>query len=366
LHVQSHLLPLAQSLPVAAGVRHVYGADTSYALFLQPQAAASFAQLEAHPQSRTLRPAPPLAEARCAAPGWEARQVAGFAHDVAEFAGKGTDTLADLLNRYRPEERSWAAGQALAAGRRLAAHLATTRATSLADEIDRMAVHVALGDAGADDVARIAALDDAAAGTDAVRNLLRLVGLAVGDGGGWRADLLDRLLGHVARHGAYETFDPSRRAAAVRALARAVWRDPALVAALAARPGMAAWLAADCMRSLGSMLARVPWEADEEVRGNVQRRFAKPFMEACELLLALCTGPVRDGPLEPGSDTAVALARLVRLLDARMHALAIRRGWWLTTSAQPPAALAQMSPLVYVLGEQLAPGTAEALLWLSE
>jgi cold shock CspA family protein len=365
LHVQSNLLPLAQPLPVAAGVRHVYGADTSYALVLRPQAAAPFALLEARPPARMRRPAPPLA-ARCAAPGWDPRQAERFARDVGEFAAKGTSTLEEFLKRHRPEERSWAAGQALAAGRRLAAHLDTTRAADLADEIDRMAVRVALDGARPDDAARIAALDDAAAGTDAVLKLLRLLGLAVGDGSGWRADLLDRLLAHVARHGAYETFHPGLRAATVRALARGAWRVPALVAALSARPGIAAWLAADCMRSLGSMLARVPWEADAEVVGRVQVRYARPFTEACELLLALCTGATRDGPLEPGSDTAVALARVVRLLDARMHALAIQRNWWLTTAAQPPAGLARMSPLVHVLGEQLAPGTADGLLWLSE
>jgi hypothetical protein len=236
----------------------------------------------------------------------------------------------------------------------------------LGDEIDRMLVGVALDGAQEQDGERIAALDAAVGDSDAVPRLLRLMGLAVGSGEGWRTALLDSLLRHLARHGSYEAFNPGYRAAAVRALAKAVWREPGLVASLSSRPGVAGWLASDCMRSLGSMLPRVPYEADEEVLERVKRRYVAPFVNACELLLALCIGAAREGPLNTSGETALALARLVRQLDARMHALGLKRRWWVMPAAPAPSGLEHMSPLVHALSAQLAPGTAESLLYMAE
>jgi cold shock CspA family protein len=367
LRLQSALLPLAQDLPVSIGVRHVYGADTSYRLVVRPQAAASFAVLEAQPVPHGGRQAPLLEPGGFALPGSDKRLAERFTREVGDFISKGLPTLDELLKRNRPEERSWAAHDGVAAaGRRLAAHLAAHGGSGLADEIDRMLVRIALDGAQEQDGERIAALDAAAGDSDAVPQLLRVMGLAVGSGDGWRAGVLDSLLRHVARHGSYESFNPGYRAAAVRALAKAVWREPGLVASLSSRPGVAAWLASDCMRSLGSMLPRVPYEADGEVLERVKLRYVAPFVNACELLLALCMGALREGPLSTSSETAVALARLTRQLDARMHALGLKRHWWVMPAAPAPSGLQHMSPLVYALGAQLAPGTAESLLRLSE
>ena len=367
LWLQSALLPLAQDLPVSIGVRHVYGADTSYRLVVRPQAAASFGDVEAQPVPLGGRQAPRLEPDGFTLPGSDKRLAERFAREVDDFILKGSPALDELLKRNRPEERSWTAHDGMAAaGSTLAAHLAAHGGSGLADEIDRMLVRIALDGAQEQDGERIAALDEAAGDSDAVPQLLRVMGLAVGSGDGWRAGVLDSLLRNVARHGSYESFNPGYRAAAIRALAKAVWREPELLASLSSRPGVATWLASDCMRSLGSMLPRVPYEADGEVLERVKLRYVAPFVNTCELLLALSMGASREGPLSTSSETAVALARLTRQLDARMHALGLRRHWWVMPSAPVPSDLQHMSPLVYALGAQLAPGTAESLLRLSE
>jgi hypothetical protein len=96
-------------------------------------------------------------------------------------------------------------------------------------------------------------------------------------------------------------------------------------------------------------------------------RYVSPYENACELLLGLCMGAVREGPLRTASESATALARLVRQLDARFHSLGLlRERWWLAPEPEAPAGLQDLSRVAYALSEQLAPGTTLGLLRVIE
>ena len=372
LRIQSGLLPLAQDAPVSIEVRHVYGAQVSYRLTLRPEGAgAPFAALEAQPVAQAAISAPALDPAWFALPRLDGGRAERLCRSLEKLMGSGATSLEDLLKSFRPEERSWAGHPAVtASARQLLAYLSRQPASSLGEQIERTLVQVAVDGAQEQHGPLIAELDAEAGDTEAVPQLLRLMGLAVGAGGGWQAGVLDRLMQRQVRYGALESFNPGYRAAAVRALSRAVWREPALAASLSSRPGATAWLAADCMRSLASLLPRVPHEANganEEVLQKVRMRYVGPYVHACELLLGLCMKAGREGPLCTASEPATALARLIRQLDARFYSLGLlEQRWWLVPALDVPTDLKNLSRVAYALSEQLAPGTAQALVGVLE
>lgn len=364
--LQSNVLPLAQDVPVTLGLCYAFGSNTSYRLLVRPQPAqlAPFAALEAQWAAPAMDAPPLLLPDQFALPRWGKWQEGSFKDSVDQVVAGTLDALIAHV-RARPEERNWndASPGVRGAAQALCTHLRGSRASGRPEEINHLLALAAVTALRDDEAGRIAELDDEVGDSEDVPGVLRLLALVAGNSAEWRDALLERLLLRMRRHSMGERFNPSFGAAALRALAKATWRWPGLVDAIAAKPGAATWLSAHCLRSLHSLLLRVPVAvADEEHRALVARLYMAPFVNACELLLALCRHAPREGPLLAGSESALALAKAIRQLDARFHALKVERRWWLGTSCAPPPALRYFSAVAYVLGEQLAPGTAESLL----
>ena len=188
----------------------------------------------------------------------------------------------------------------------------------------------------------------------------------VGDGVGERATLLQRLLDRLRRHGQGDNFDAALAGLTMRALGNAAWRHPAFIGALAAAPGGAALVIAQCRRSLQGLLHSIPVDVpSDEQRQKVSRQYGTPFRDACELLLALmAVDPMAPvvAQLRTGSPSAHGLAKLVRQLDARLASLGATPHWRVRLHVEVPPALHRMSPVVFVLNTYLAEGAGANLV----
>jgi len=152
----------------------------------------------------------------------------------------------------------------------------------------------------------------------------------------------------------------------MRALGNAALRHPAFIGALAAAPGGAALVIAQCRRSLQGLLHSIPVDVpSDEQRQRVSRQYGTPFRDACELLLALMAVDPMDpvvAPLRTGSASAHGLAKLVRQLDARLASLGATPHWRVRLHVEVPPALHRMSPVVFVLNTYLAEGAGANLV----
>jgi hypothetical protein len=188
----------------------------------------------------------------------------------------------------------------------------------------------------------------------------------VGDGVGERARILQRLLDRLRRHGQGDNFDAALAGLTLRALRQAAWRHPAFIGALAAAPGGAKLVIAQCRRSLQGLLHRVPVEVpSDKQREKVWRQYGRPFRDDCELLLALMSVDPMDpvvAPLRTGSPSAHGLAKLVRQLDARFASLGATLHWQVRLQVEVPPALHRMSPVAFVLNTYLVEGAGANLV----
>jgi hypothetical protein len=152
----------------------------------------------------------------------------------------------------------------------------------------------------------------------------------------------------------------------MRALGNAAWRHPGFIGALAAAPGGAALVIAQCRRSLQGLLRSIPVDVpSDEQRQKVSRQYGTPFRDACELLLALMAVDPMDpvvAPLRTGSPSAHGLAKLVRQLDARLASLGATPHWRVRLHVEVPPALHRMSPVVFALNTYLAEGAGANLI----
>lgn len=121
-----------------------------------------------------------------------------------------------------------------------------------------------------------------------------------------------------------------------------------------------------CRRSIQNLLARVPSSIPSEAeRERVSKLYARPFRDACELLLALLrldhTDPA-SASLRCGSASANAIAKAVRQLDARFASAEIDLRWRVRLDAEVPEQLRRMSQVAFVLNGYLSEGAGTNLV----
>jgi len=184
-----------------------------------------------------------------------------------------------------------------------------------------------------------------------------MLAMAVGDGRGKRGAVLNRLLCCLDRHANGDTFDPELAGLTMRALAKAAWRHPEFVRALAATLRGAELVIARCRWSLNNLFRSVPVKVvSDEQRKQVSRKLGTPFMDACKLLLALmAVDPANPAvaPLQAGSQSAVGIAKLVRQIDARFASIEADLNWRVKLEVTMPPDLHRMSQMAYWLNQYL-------------
>jgi len=177
---------------------------------------------------------------------------------------------------------------------------------------------------------------------------------------------LDRL----KRHSQIDTFEPALIGWTMNALAVAVWRHPGLIHSIAAIPGAVGLLSERCRISLQNLLARVPnGVSTDDERDDIAKRYARPYVDNCELLLAL----LRLGestsiiwPLRQGSTSAIAFSKMVRQLDARFSTAKINLRWRVQVAVSDQGSLYRMSPLAFALNSYLTEGAGGNLIQVTE
>lgn len=192
----------------------------------------------------------------------------------------------------------------------------------------------------------------APATSDPHKDAVRALGEVLGDGRGELAAGLHHVV-HLLRDATGTRFDARVARYTKRALTTALWRHADLVHTVGdGGPETIIWLAHLARRSLADMLNRVPRAVADRDLDTLRRKYAAPFVTACELLIALLR--VRDRPglalLRGGGLFAEQLARSARLLDGMF----IRAGVQLRWSApilplQLPADVRRVSPHVWLL-----------------
>ncbi|NCA70991.1 MAG: DUF2357 domain-containing protein [Sphingobacteriia bacterium] len=372
--IESPAFPLDRDLPVTLRLIYRYGMDSSYELVVEPKfpAIAPFGRLAArwiragessrtqsHPRPSTIpaAPAPPA--------DWDK-----FINAAGSLERLGDDGFARFLSRMT--ENCWSQGRSVATAPphvRIAFEPFRERllrgllgpADSIQDVPRELEILARLHeDAPVEAIALILRLEEEAAeDIDSYKKAAALLGMIVGDGIGDRSAVLNRLLKRLERHSGFDSFAPALVSATMGALSRAAWRDPRFMASLAAIPGAQELLIGQCRRTFQNLLARVPIAIEDSEREKIAKMYAKPYCDACELLLAM----LRLGEEYPatamlrcGSALSDVIAKSVRQLDSRFCAGEIDPRWNVRLTADLPAALHRMSPAAFVLNLYLAEG----------
>jgi len=359
--------PLSRPLEAKLRLTHRQGFDQAYtlAVLAAPQGGPE-RRLEIVWEPRQERaariPDPPprrdwidasLAEFR----EWVVRVAGQLNRRLTGASARGAPPLADWLQRSleMPLRRLWDEGRSLA-----------TAPAPVRDAVARVILpRLAELHArpGAEDIQAVAARMLARLHTDAPEGFpgalaeqlrsgarlsegLRLVGFALGDGSGERADLLDALLVAAER----DLPDGRWAREVLRALSVALWRHPDLAPALQQRPHQVLRLIDGIERSLRAILNRLL--DPQTAKGIDWTLSAWRFSSAAAVVLALLR--LRDQPpfqeaLRPQAPGMFRLAWLVRRLDRAFADRPVTVPSLLCFSMTKPPSLVRMSDLAYVL-----------------
>lgn len=387
--LDSPAFPLDHDVPARLQLSYRYGIDNSYELTVEPTSEddttfkpvkakwvkggeAATTTLTRKPLHREIKP-------------WEQSEAAEFVEATQSLHRLGDEKYAKFL--FAVTRKGWSEGRNLAtAPASVQSSFPRFRGQLLnalpnephVDDIPPALEVLALlhEDAPPEVIDRILQLDDIAgdkriSGNDGrqvplYQRTATMLAMLVGDGLGERAKLLQRLLDRLRCHGQGDNFDPQLTGLTMRALGNAAWRHPAFIGALAATPGGAALVIAQCRRSLQNLLGRVPIKVSSNDDGKkVARLYGAPFRDACELLLALMAVDPMDpvvAPLHTGSPSADGFAKLVRQLDARLASLGATPQWRVRLHTEVPQALHRMSPVAYALNTYLVDGAGTNLV----
>ena len=383
--LESPAFPLDHDVPVVLKLLYAYGLDTSYKLILEPESKtnAPFTRIEAKwnkvgemTHSQQITEMPVFATAR-----WESA--------FAEKFIAATKTVAKLNGQPLPRflipltKSCWAQGRSLACApesvrtaflpfqESLMENVLSVSPTAQQIPISLEILALVHEDAPKEVIEIIIRLDNEAADDlESFKKTSSLLRMAVGDGTGDRLAILERLFDRLKRHSQIDTFDPALIGWTMNALATAVWHHPGLIQSIAAIPGAVCLLIDRCRISLQNLLAQVPnGISTNEERDGISKLYARPYVDDCELLLAM----LRLGestsiiwPLRQGSASAIAFSKMVRQLDARFLTAKIELRWRVQVAASNQGSLYRMSPLAFALNSYLTEGAGGNLIQVTE
>ena len=381
--LESPAFPLDRDLPVTLRLTYRYGMDSSYELVVEPKfpAIAPFGRLAARwiragESGRVQSQSRPSTFPAIPAPlaDWDE-----FVRASGLLDRLGNKRFADSLLKLT--ERCWSQGRSLVTAppnvretwepfrTRLIRGLPGP-ADSIQDIPRELEILARLHeDAPVEAIALVLRLEEEAADDiDSYKKAAVLLGMIVGDGIGDRSSVLDRLLKRLERHSGFGSFAPALVRATMGALSRAAWRHPGFMTSLTAIPGATDLLIGQCRRTLQNLLARVPLMiADTEIE-KVAKLYAKPYCDACELLVAILRLDEENpatATLPCGSALAEVIAKSVRQLDSRFAAGKIDLRWNVPLAAEVSATLHRMSRAAFVLNLYLAEGGGVNLVHVS-
>jgi cold shock CspA family protein len=383
--LESPAFPLEHDVPVVLKLLYSYGLDTSYKLVLEPESKtnAPFTRIEAKwgkvgeiTHSLPITEIPTFATA-----SWES----AFAEKFVD----ATKTMAKLNGQPLPRflipltKSCWAQGRSLACApesvrtaflpfqEHLMKDVLSASPTVQQIPISLEILALVHEDAPKEVIEIILRLDNKAADDlPSFKKTSSLLRMVVGDGKGDRLAILERLFDRLKRHSQIDTFDPALIGWTINTLATAVWRHPGLIPSIAAIHDAVDLLIDRCRISLQNLLAQVPNDiSTNEDRDSISKRYARPYVDDCELLLAI----LRLGEstsiiwtLRQGSASATALAKMVRQLDARFTSAKIELRWRVQVAVFMPESLSRMSPLAFALNSYLTEGAGGNLIQVTE